>query len=153
MASTSLPDFLDQLVDALQSRSDLRGVNVFSCPVEPEQLGLEGIEFAEEVSVEQSHASMGSTELEETYTVSGSLLVAAPLTKNGTNADAKSARDRCAVILGEVVDEMADNDTMTGSVRDVQIASQSWHQGIKPDPPARVCWVEFALNVTTRVTP
>lgn len=153
MAATSLPGLLDALVDALRSRSRLSGVNIFSCPVSPEDLGLEGIEFAEEVAVDQTHAAMGSTELEETYTVTGSLLVAAPMAKRGTNVSAKAARDRCAAILAEIVDEMADNDTMSGSVRDVQIASQSWHQGIRPDPPARVCWVEFALNVTARVTP
>ena len=150
---TSLPNFLDALVDALRNRSKLANVNVFSCPVEPEQLGREGIEFAEEVQIEQSPAAMGSTEIEESYTVSGSLLVAAPMDKRGTNAVAKSARDRCAVILAEIVAELAENDTMDGSVRDVQIASQTWSQGGIPDPPARACWVEFSLACVARVTP
>jgi len=153
MAATSLPDFLDHLVDALRSRSRLSGVNIFSCPVSPEDLGLEGIEFAEEVTVDQSRAAMASTVIQETYTVTGSLLVAAPMGKRGTNVAAKAARDRCADILAEIVDELAENDTMTGSVHDVQIASQEWHQGIRPEPPARVAWVEFGLAVVARVTP
>jgi len=153
MAATSLPDFLDHLVDALRSRSRLSGVNIFSCPVSPEDLGLEGIEFAEEVTVEQTLAAMGSTVIAETYSVPGSLLVAASTSKLGINASAKAARDRCAAILAEIVAELGSNDTMTASVQDVQIASQNWHQGMRPDPPARVVWVEFSLAVKARVTP
>lgn len=159
MSTTTLPTFLDALVAALQLRAGLAGVLVFSCPVAPEHLGTEGIEFAEEVSVTQQRAAMGSTHVEEEYPVSGSILVLASIPKKASlaesiNAAAKVARDRCAAILEEVTDELATNDAMTATVRDVRIASQTWRQGMAPEGQmGRACWCEFSLEVTAHVTP
>jgi hypothetical protein len=156
MGATTLPQLLDALLVALSDREGLAGVNIYTCPVSPEELGPEGIEFAEEVSVEQARASFGNTDLEESYTVSGSLLVAAPMPpgSGAVNRAAKAARDRCAELLHEISEELATNDTLDNEVRDVSIASQVWHQGMAPEAQlGRVCWVEFSLAVVARVTP
>jgi hypothetical protein len=159
MSTTTLPAFMDALVTALQARIGLAGVNIYSGPVAPEDLGSEGIEFAEEVSVEQTRAAMNSTDQEETYTVGGSILVAKSFGASTSavatiNVAAKAARDRVAAILEEVTDQLATSDTMTGTVRDVRIASQTWRQGMAPEGQlGRVCWCEFTMEVTAHVTP
>lgn len=159
MSTTTLPSFIDALVTALGNRGGLSGVRIYGCPVSPEELGKEGMEFAEEVSIEQSLAAMASSDLEESYLLSGSVLVARAVVGGASitaavNASAKSARDRCSAILEEVTDELATNDTMSATVRDVSIASQTWHQGMAPEGQmGRVCWVEFTMQVTAHVTP
>ena len=159
MATSSLPTFLDALATALAARPGLAGVNVFTCPVPPESLGAEGIELAAETLIEQLPAAMGSSELEESYQVRGSVLVAKPIVgatsaTASINTAAKAARDRCAAIIEEVTDELATNSTMTATVRDVGIVEQTYHQGLAPEAQlGRVCWVEFTLAVEAHVTP
>lgn len=159
MPASTLPAFLDALVAALQLRVGLAGVNIYSCPVDPADLGKEGLEFAEDVSIEQARASMGSRDMEESYTVNGSLLVAAPIAAKGAkvasiNAAAKVARDRAMAILSEITDELADNDAMSATVRDVSMASLEVHQGMGGETQlGRVAWVEFTMKVESRVSP
>jgi hypothetical protein len=159
MAATTLGPFIDALVAALQVRPGLARVNIFGCPVDPEDLGSEGIEFAEEVSIEQAPAAMMSTAKEESYAVSGSILVAAaaaPLSSPvaTVNGAAKVARDRCLAIVEEVTDELATNDTMSATVRDAQIVSMDVHQAMAPEAQlGRICWAEFVIAVKARVTP
>ena len=159
MATTTLPEFLDALIGKLQARTALAGVNVYSCPVAPESLGKEGIELAEEVEIEDAPAALNSTDVEEKYTVNGSVMVTKPMVGKTSavatiNVAAKAARDRAEVILEEVMDELATNDTMTSTVRDAQLVSQTWHQGMAPEGQiGRVCWVEFSIAVEAHVTP
>lgn len=159
MSATSLPDFLDAFAAQLQERPGLSGVNVFTCPVAPEDLGAEGIELAEEVTIAQERISLSSDDMDETYPVNGSILVLAPYAPAagpvaGINAAAKAARDRCEEILHELADQLADDDTADGSVSDVAMASQTWRQGMAPEGQmGRVCWCEFTLEVSNRLTP
>ncbi len=156
--NTSLPTFLDALHAALDARPGLAGVNIFTCPVAPEDLGKEALELANDVPVEEPRAerSMGSTGLEEEYQVPGNA-ICFKTAKQGApaiNDAAKKARDRAYAILEEIVDEVAANDTMSGTVRDVTITAQRWTQGMAPENRlGRFCRVEFTLTVTAGVTP
>jgi len=159
MPVSTFPDFIDALVAALQLRAGLAGVSIYSGPVTPEDLGQESIELAEDVEIEQSRASMGSTEMEESYSVPGSILVAAPIAPKSDmattiNTATKAVRDRAFAILHEVVDELAGNDEMTNTVRDVVMERLSFHQGAAPEGQlGRIAWVEFSMKVEARVTP
>ena len=154
--NTTLPTFLDALQAALAARGGLAGVNVFSCPVDPEDMGKEAIELAKEVTIDQVRESMASTVLSETYEVTGAVLVHRT-SKQGTgsiNNAAKAARDRAHAILEELVDEISTNDTMTGTVRDVTITTHRWAQGMSPENRlGRFARVEFTLTVGASVTP
>ena len=151
MSTCTLPAFLDATYTALHNRAGLASVNVFTCPVDPAQLGKEAIELADSVEVTQARASLGSDDLEESYDVKGSVLVFAQGT---SNAAAKVARDRALAILEEVTDEIAGNETMTSTVRDVTITGQTWTQGYAPEGQlGRFCRVEFTLACEAHVTP
>ncbi len=159
MSVSTLPAFLDALVAALEARPGLAGVTIYSGPVAPEDIGEAGIEFAEDVSIDQTRAAMGSTDMDESYSVTGSVLAAAPIvpkaTKTATiNAAAKVARDRAFAILHEITAELATNDDMTDTVRDVAIATLDVHQAMAPEAQqGRACWVEFSLSVVARTSP
>jgi len=154
--NTTLPTFLDALRAALAIRAGLAQVNVFTCPVSPDALGEQAIEFANGVDIEQRRLAMSETTLDEEYAVPGSI-IAFRTAKQGTqatNSAAKLARDRVDAILEEVVDEITTNDTMSGTVRDVTISGQHWTQGMAPEGRlGRYCRVEFTLTVTASVTP
>jgi len=154
--NTTLPTFLDALRSALVLRAGLDHVNVFTCPVDPHDLGEQAIELANEVMVEQKRESMDSDDLDEEYVVTGAIIVyrtAAPGAQ-AINLAAKAARDRADAILEEIVDEVSTNDTMTGTVRDVTITQQIWAQGMAPENRlGRFCRVNFSLTVTASVTP
>ena len=138
------------------ARGGLSGVNVYTCPVRPEDLGKEAIELADAVEIEQYPAAMSSTNVEESYQVKGSILVFRTA-KPGTtaiNTAAKAARDRAAAILEEVTDELSSNDTMTATVRDVTITGQTWTQGYAPENHlGRSCHIGFTLSCVATVTP
>lgn len=159
MAATALPTMLDALVAALQLRAGLAGVNVYSAPVTPEDLGTEAIELAEEVPIEQEPAAMASTDIEESFTVKGSILCFAPMAPGASrvatiNAAAKVARDRACAILEEVTDELSGNRTVTGTVRDASISGVTVHQGLAPEGQlGRVCWVQFDISAEAHTTP
>ena len=156
MSVTTLSAFLDELATQLAARSGLAGVNVFTCPVRPEELGTEAIELAAETVIEQGRRAMNSTTQEESYEVTGSVLAyrSIPPASGGINTAAKAARDRAEAILEEVIDEVATNDTMTAKVRDVQLTGQTWRQGYAPEGQlGRFCSVEFTLTVGASVTP
>ena len=148
---STLPAFLDAFVAALQLRGGLAGVRVFGCPVVPEDLGEEGIELAEEVSVDTSRDSMNSER--EDYTVNGSVLVLAPMVRGASpqstiNATAKVARDRCNAIVAEVADELLTDCTVGGVVVDAQLDGITFHQGMAPEGQmGRACWCEFSVKV------
>jgi len=154
--NTTLPIFLDALQAALVARPGLAEVNVFTCPVDPHDLGEQAIELANEVAVEQKRESMASDDLDEEYVVTGAIVIfrtAAPGVQ-AINTAAKAARDRADEILEEIVDEISGNDTMTNTVRDVTITHQIWAQGMAPENRlGRFCRVEFTLTVTASVTP
>ena len=153
MSATTVPAFLDALAAVLSARAGLSGVNVYTCPVAPENLGKEAIELGEEVSVEKEPASMSSRDLTETYTVSGSILVYSPIAST-INVAAKACRDRALAILEEVSDELADDQTVDGTVLSAGISSQTWRQGLAPEGQlGRLCQVEFGMTVEAHVTP
>jgi len=154
--NTTLPTFLDALRAALVNRAGLAGVNVFTCPVTPDDLGKQAIELANEVPIEQNRLSLNSTVLNEEYTLPGAIIAFRTAKQGGQaiNTAAKAARDRVDAILEEVVDEITTNDTMAGTVRDVTITMQRWTQGMAPENRlGRYCRVEFTLTVTACVTP
>lgn len=156
MSVTTLPAFLDELATQLAARTGLAGVNIFTCPVRPEDLGEEAIELAAETVIEQRQRAMNSTTQEEEYDVTGSILAYRPVppVSGGINTAAKAARDRVEAIIEEVIDEVATNDTMTAKVRDVQLTGQTWKQGYAPEGQlGRFCSVEFTLSVAASVTP
>jgi len=159
MSATVAGTFLDATAVQLAARAGLAGVRIFTCPVLPEDLGKEAIELGEEIPIQREIASMGSSDVEESFTVTGSILVAKSFAKATTlqatiNAAAKAARDRALAILEEVTDELATNDTMAtgtpavGTVRDVQMGEFTIRQAMAPEGQlGRVCWVEFTLEV------
>jgi len=154
--ATSLPAFLDALHDALVDRTGLDGVNVFTCPVDPLDLGREAIEFANEVQAKPSRQAMGSTVIAEEYEVPGAIVVnrTAKPGADQINAAAKAARDRTAAILAEVTNELSTNDTLDGTVTDVAISDERWVQGMAPENRlGRYCRVEFRLTCKASVTP
>ena len=159
MPATALPALLDALVAALQARGGLAGVSVYSCPVSPEDLGKEAIEFAAETDVTQEVAAMSSTDVEETFDVKGSIICFTPMpagvTKVATiNAAAKKVRDRACAILGEVESELAANDTVTATVRDARTTSIKVSQGLAPEGQlGRWCAIEFVVTAEALTTP
>ena len=159
MPATSLPTFIDALVAALQGRGGLAGVSVYSCPVSPEDLGKEAIEFAAETDVTQEVAAMSLTHIEETFDVKGSIICFTPMPAGATkvatiNAAAKKVRDRACAILGEVESELAANDTVTATVRDARTTSIKVNQGMAPEGQlGRWCAIEFTITAQAHTTP
>jgi hypothetical protein len=159
MPATALPTFIDALVAALQARGGLAGVNVYGCPVSPEDLGKEAIEFAAETDVTQEIAAMSSTHIEESFDVKGSIICFTPMPAGATkvatiNAAAKKVRDRACAILGEVESELASNDTVTATVRDAHTTSLKVNQGMAPEGQlGRWCAIEFTITAQAHTTP
>ena len=159
MSATSLPAFLDAFTAALQLRAGLAGVNIYGCPVAPEDLGAAGIELADEVAVATERVAMSSDDMEETYTVEGSITVLHPYHPAagrvaGINAAAKAARDACEAIMHEVAGALADDATAGGSVDDAALVSQTYSQGMAPEAQmGRLCWCRFSIEVQNHLTP
>ena len=159
MPATALPSFLDALAAALQARGGLAGVSVYTCPVSPEDLGKEAVELAAETDVEQTVAAMGSTDIEESFDVKGSIVCFSPMGAGATkvatiNAAAKKVRDRACAILGEVESELAGNDTVTATVRDAHTTSIKVNQGLAPEGQlGRWCAIEFTITAQAHTTP
>ena len=159
MPATALPALLDALVAALQARGGLAGVSVYSCPVSPEDLGKEAIEFAAETDVTQEIAAMSSTHIEESFDVKGSIICFTPMPAGATkvatiNAAAKKVRDRACAILGEVESELATNDTVTATVRDARTTAIKVSQGMAPEGQlGRWCAIEFTITAEAHTTP
>lgn len=159
MSATALPAMLDALATALANRGGMAGVNVFTAPVEPADLGKESVTFAAEVDIDQELAAMGSSDIEETFDVPGSIICFAPMaTSTGPaatiNAAAKTVRDRACDILEEVSEELASNSTVTGTVRDAAISSIKLTQGLAPEGQlGRWCSIEFTVTAEAHTTP
>ena len=159
MSATALPTFIDALVAALQARAGLAGVNVYGCPVAPEDLGKEAIELAAETDVVQTAAAMGSTDIEESFDVKGSIVCFTPMPAEATkvatiNGAAKTVRDRACAILGEVESELSTNDTVTATVRDAHTTSIKVNQGMAPEGQlGRWCAIEFTISAEAHTTP
>ena len=143
----------------LAVRVGLAGVSIFSCPVAPEDLGKEAIEFASETNVEQTIAAMSSTDIEETFTVKGSIICYSPMVGATSkvasiNHAAKTARDRAVAILGEIESELSGNATVTSTVRDARTTELKISQGLGPEGQlGRVCFVEFTIEAEAHTTP
>ena len=159
MSATALPTFIDALVAALQARAGLAGVSVYSCPVSPEDLGKEAIELAAETDVVQTAAAMGSTDIEESFDVKGSIVCFTPMPAGAStaatiNGAAKTVRDRACAILGEVESELSTNDTVTATVRDAHTTSIKVNQGMAPEGQlGRWCAIEFTISAEAHTTP
>jgi hypothetical protein len=159
MAATALPGFLDALAALLTLRAGLAGVNVFTCPVDPADLGTEAIELAAETPVAQELAAMASRDIEEAFEVKGSIICYAPRPASAStvatvNAAAKTARDRACAILEELTDALAGDDTAGGSVRDAQISGLVMRQGMAPEGQlGRLCQIEFTISAEAHTTP
>jgi hypothetical protein len=158
MAVTTLASLLDGLVASLSTRAGLAGVNVFGCNVPPEMLGREAIELAARVDVAQAAAQMGSDNIAETYRVDGSILVSRPLAAAATTTDtvnvaAAAARDRALAIYGEVVEQLAADESVGGVVRWAAPGGLVLEQGFAPEGQlGRVCRVEFTVSCEAEVT-
>jgi len=159
MPATALPALLDALVAALQARPGLAGVNVYGCPVAPEDLGKEAIELAAETDVVQTIAAMDSTDVEEAFDVKGSIVCFTPMPAGAStaatiNGAAKTVRDRACAILGEIESELATNDTVTATVRDAHATSIKVNQGMAPEGQlGRWCAIEFTISAEAHTTP
>ncbi|MFQ5502958.1 MAG: hypothetical protein ACE5EQ_11775 [Phycisphaerae bacterium] len=125
MATTSiLGTALDNLRTQLVARAGLSGVRV-----ETGQLGE--LEEAEVISlsratVDHEAFAMGGIR-RETITITGFIDVARPGQITGTaNASAKAARDRALAIVAEIEDQLEDDDTLSGVVKDARFGGYEY---------------------------
>lgn len=148
-AVTTIPTFLDALRTALVARAGLSGVNVFTAGVDDRAAGKQAIVLAVTESVaEADYPTVPMVECFEEFGVTGWTWAQAP----GSGEDAiKTARDAAFDILEEVADELAGNDTMTGTVRDCRL--ESWRMDQLVGDGTRDCKVTFTIRVQSNFTP
>lgn len=158
MAASSIGPCLDALVVKLALRAGLAGVNLYTAPVAPEQLGNRAIEFGDTTEAEQTWAEMGSRKISESYSLRGSISITQPMTRGVSrpatiNAAAKKARDAALLVYEEIRDELAADPTLGSVVDEAALDGFTMEQGFAPEGQiGRVCTIEFLIAVDAEVT-
>lgn len=158
---TTAPTFLDNLRERLLLRPGLAGVNCFTAEVFDKEAGREAIVFGvEPVPGEFSYRTMPKKQVTESYVVEGRTWVVKP---GSGETVIKAARDRAFAIFGEVVTELVDCNTASGTqtgtehcqatlgVDDASITTFKLNQFVQDG--ARDCRVLFTIAVTAKFTP
>lgn len=154
-AVTTLPAFLDALRTNLTALAGLSGVSVFTGPVDHLSIGEEAIVFAVETTTANfTYRTLPHVEVFEEYDVEGRVWVVKP---GGGETVIKTARDRAAAILEQVVDELAAHNSPTSAtqaafgVDDARVVSWTLEQ-LAIDG-GRDCRLTFLIRVTAKFTP
>jgi hypothetical protein len=152
---TSVGVFLDKLRDRLSERSGLRGVAIYSGPVDDLSIGQEAIVFAvEPFTADFSYRTLPALEVFEEYPVEGRIWV---VKAGGGEAIIKAARDRTIELFAEVCAELADDNASTPDtqaalgVDDARVATWTLTQFVIDG--GRDCRLTFKIDVSARFTP
>lgn len=154
-ASTSVGVFLDSLCERLLERAGLRGVAVFSGPVDELSIGQEAIVFAvEPFTATFLYRTLPAVEVFEEYPVEGRIWV---VKAGGGEAAIKASRDRAIEIFSEVCAELTEDNVSTTStnaalaVDDARVVTWSLTQFVIDG--GRDCRLSFTIAVSARFTP
>lgn len=146
MMTSTIPDFLDALVDALATLSALQRVTVTSGLPGP-TVALEEVAIGYQVEVDDQPLTMGGNRL-ETYTVSGHLSIEKP----GAGEDAiRNARDRAFEIYAAIETYLNDYPTVGGTVLHAAMQRNQVRNNIALE--GRLCEIEFDIQVRAAKNP
>jgi len=150
------PDFVNQLVVALRARSAVVAladppVRVLDYWPSPDEVITDAVIIGHEVSDTSESAALGNRRRTESVDVDGEVRVVRP---GGGPVIAKAARDRAAVLLGELDDQLRDDWPDVGDQTEMaELASRRMLQfpsTADSGTPVRVCVVEFTVRYRAR---
>jgi hypothetical protein len=146
MMTSTIPDFLDALVDALATLSALQNVTIASGLAGP-TVALEEVAIGYQVDIDEQPRTMGGNRL-ETYSVAGHLAIEKP----GAGEDAiRNARDRAFEVYAAIETYLNDYPTVGSTVLDAEIRAGQVRNNIAME--GRTCEIEFTINVRAAINP
>jgi hypothetical protein len=146
MSTSTIPAFLNELVDTLATLHGLQTVTVSSGRAGP-TAALEQVAVGSVVEVDDQPLTMGGNRL-ETYTVSGELIIEKP----GAGEDAiRNARDRAFEVYAVIETYLNDYPTVGDTVVHAQLQRNQVRNNIALD--GRSCEIDFEIQVRAAKNP
>jgi cell division ATPase FtsA len=146
MSTSTIPAFLNELVDTLATLEGLQQVTISSGLAGP-TVALEQVAIGAQVEVDDQPLTMGGNRL-ETYTVSGELIIEKP----GAGEDAiRNARDRAFEVYAVIETYLNDYPTVGGTVTHAQLQRNQVRNNIAME--GRTCEIDFDIHVRAAKNP